>query len=223
MHADKNSVRRIQPLILIVLAAGLVLVGPDWPTRATDLICGASVDQVSVRSRFPDMNACMLEMDDGCFCSVRETWLGAIYYLGLLPFVLIASVWLLSHATARGMGATYAVLGTVLLVPWVAFVLYGLGFSIPRFAQTMAVFWPQQVFFGTVLFGSRGLVVPHAWSYTSMVLFWAVASAIFGAAARRLTSFPLLLVFAGVFVAAMVRVVRLIVPLLGWRLMFEGP
>ena len=56
-----------------------------------------------------------------------------------------------------------------------------------------------------------------------VIIFWATASAIFGAFGRRVKSFGLLLVLAAVFVAAIVVLVRLVVPLVGWRLLFEGP
>jgi hypothetical protein len=123
------------------------------------------------------------------------------------------------------MAAVAVIIGTVLLVPWPIMMLYGVGVSIPRFFQGMAVFWPQFVFFGPSLFraDSPGLVVPHEWSYISMAVFWALASVIFGGLTRRAKSFGLLLVLATAFVAATVVLLRLAIPLFGWRLLFERP
>jgi hypothetical protein len=128
-----------------------------------------------------------------------------------VPLVLISAVWFLNRPTARGMAAVIVVLlGTMLLAP---------------FFQTVAVLWPQLVFFGPSLFraDSPGLVVPHEWSYISMVIFWLMASAIFGVCVRRVKSFGVLLALAAVFVPATVVLVRLVVPLFGWRQIFEGP
>lgn len=218
-------------LLLLAVLLGLVILGPDWPARATELVCGESVERMDVREVLVDMDACTVAMGRAaeagthCFCSVRQTWLAPLYYLGLVPLVSISAVWFWSRPTARGMAAVAVVLGVVLLVPWPIMALYGVGVSIPRFFQSMAVFWPQLVFFGPALFraDSPGLVVPHEWSYISMIIFWAIASAIFGAFGRRVKSFGLLLVLAAVFVTATVVLVRLVVPLLGWRLLFEGP
>jgi hypothetical protein len=220
----------ILSLILVAAALGLVLVGPDWPARTAELVCGESVEQ-SVREVLADMDACTVAMgraaDAGthCFCSVRQTWIGPAFYLGLVPFGFISAVWLWDRPTARGMAAVIVVLGIVLLAPWPMLTLYGLGVRIPKFFQTVAVFGPQLVFFGPSLFraGSRSLVVPHEWSYISMVSFWAVASGIFGVFGRPVKSVGLLLVFAVAFVAATVVLVRLVVPLFGWRLLFEAP
>jgi hypothetical protein len=56
-----------------------------------------------------------------------------------------------------------------------------------------------------------------------MIIFRSVASAIFGAFTRRATSFGLLPVLANRFVTATVVLVHVVVPLFGWRLLFEGP
>ena len=218
-------------LIPVAVLLGLVILGPDWPARATQLVCGESAERMNVREVLVDMDACTVAMgraaDSGthCFCSVRQTWLAPLYYLGLMPLVFISAVWFRSRPTARGMVAVAVVLGTVLLVPWPIMALYGLGVRIPTFFQTMAVFWPQLVFFGPSLFraDSPGLVVPHEWSYMLMIIFWAIASAIFGAFVRRVKSFGLLLMLAAGFVAATVLLVQLVVPFFGWRLLFEVP
>jgi hypothetical protein len=221
----------IRSVILLATVLGLVLLGPDWPAGTTELVCGESVDQISVREVLADMEACTVAMglaaDAGtrCFCSVRQTWIAPAYYLGLVPLVFISAVWFWNGPTARGIAAVAVIIGIVLLAPWPITALYGVGVRIPTFFQTVAVFWPQLMFFGPSLFraDSSVLVVPHEWSYISMIMFWAMASALFGAFTRRAKSFGLLLALAVAFVAATIVLVRLAVPFLGWRLVFEGP
>lgn len=222
----------IRSLILLTALVGLVLVGPEWPARTTELICSESADQMSVREVLADMAACTAVMGragaagTSCFCSVRRSWLPSAYYLGLMPLVLVSAVWFWSRPAARGLAAAAVVLGTVLLlVPWSVMALYPAGASIPTFLQTMAVFWPQRVFFGPSLYraASPGLVVPHAWSYISTLIFWAMACTVFGLFVRRITSSGVLLVLAAAFVAATAALVQVVVPLFGWRLIFEGP
>lgn len=160
-----------------------------------------------------------------CYCSVRQTWHATLYYLVLVPLVVISVVWFWSRPAARGMAAATLVLGAVLLVPWPIIALYRVGVRIPTAFQTMAVFWPQFVFFGPSLFRANrpDLVLPDQWSHSFSIAFWAVAAAIFGVLVRRVRSFPLLMALAALFVAATVILVRLVTPLLGWRLVFEGP
>jgi hypothetical protein len=221
----------IRSLILVAAVAGLVVVGPDWPTKNAELVCGDSVGTMAVREVLADTDACgeatrrAYDAGTHCFCSVRLTWIGPAYYLGLLPLMLIGSVWLWNGPTARGMAAVAVVLAPGLLVPWPVMALYGRGVSIPKFFQVMAVAWPQLAFFGPSLFrsDSPSRVVPHEWSYISMIIFWAIASALFGAFVRRVKSFALLLSLAAAFVVATLLLVWLVVPLFGWRLLFEGP
>jgi hypothetical protein len=65
--------------------------------------------------------------------------------------------------------------------------------------------------------------VPHEWSYISTVVFWVMASALFGVCVRRVKSVGVLLALAAVFVLATAMLVRLVVPLFGWRQIFEWP
>ena len=81
-----------------------------------------------------------------------------LYYLGLVPLVFISAVWFWSRPTARGTAAAAVVLGAVLLVPWPIMALYEVGVRIPTFFQTMAVFWPQLVFFGSTIPQPHGLL-----------------------------------------------------------------
>lgn len=71
--------------------------------------------------------------------------------------------------------------------------------------------------------GRGGYVFPDQWGYAFTLAFWLGGAVVFGLSARRVTSFPILLLLAVAFVASTVYIVRSLVPLLGWELLFEFP
>src|SRR6185436_7606440 len=111
--------RRFSPAISVIAALLLVLLGPDWPERKTDLRCG---DDLEVRRSFQDMDACAREMDQGCACMARQSW--------------IAPLLMRSRGVGRATGIAFGVAAfAAFLLPWPIMLMYFAGLPIPAFFQ----------------------------------------------------------------------------------------
>jgi hypothetical protein len=222
-----GAARPIGSLSLLVATIALVVFGPQWPGRATSLMCGESIETISEKALLPDMETCFAAMSQSCYCQVKENPFAAEYYLALVPITFVAAVWGLSAATARGMAAVVLILATTLLIPGpVVSRMYSAGMRIPVLLQALAIGWPQFVFFGPTMFWpppDSGLVLPQQWAPLLTLAFWLVAACGFGLLARRLRSPVVLLATAGVFVTGTALAARLIAPLFNWHMTIEGP
>ena len=213
------------PLLRSVVAIAAVAMwfglGPEWPGVATELVCYGTAEPARV---FPDINTCAAQPQDGCYCTVQQNRFARLYYLVLAPAVFLGAVWWASPRVARGAASVVGVLWTLLLVPVIVLLAYSAGARIPVLFQSMAVVWPQFVFFGPALYWKAGgPVLPHAWASIVTLLFWLVASGAFGMATRGLRSIGLLLTLAGVFMAAVAMSIRFVLPLAGMRIVLEFP
>jgi hypothetical protein len=227
-----HTLRRISSVALLVATITLIVVGPQWPGRATSLMCGESVETITEKSLLPDMDACAVAMSQAaesgthCFCSVKENRFAPPYYLALVPIVFVAATWIFSAAIARGMAAVVFVLSTTLLIPGpLVFRMYSAGVRIPNLLAMMAIGWPQLVFFGPTIFWAEprsGLVLPHQWALLVTLAFWLVAAFAFGLLARRMSSPAVLLISAVGFVAGTAVAVRVVAPLFNWHMVMES-
>src|SRR6185436_5334968 len=156
--------RRFSPAISVIAALLLVLLGPDWPERKTDLRCG---DDLEVRRSFQDMDACAREMDQGCACMARQSWIAPTWYVILVPGVLIASLLMRSRGVGRATGIAFGVAAfAAFLLPWPIMLMYFAGLPIPAFFQNVVFVWPQRVFFVLYIGGERGgPLLPWRWAY----------------------------------------------------------
>jgi hypothetical protein len=163
------------------------------------------------------MDACMAAMTAECSsCNVPPGWPSALYYLVLLPGAFVAAVWSANRKLARGVAA---VLFLVLVVGGVFPLLLMIPFALPLPGLgEMLVFWPQYVFFGPGLTGSRGPVLPAQHAYLVTLGFWAVLALVFGLLTKGLRSAWLACSLAVVWVAGTTYAIRLIVPFFHWTL-----
>lgn len=228
-----QTARRIGALSLLGAAIALVMFGPQWPGRATSLMCGESVEAITERKLLPDMNACSMAMSEAdesgahCFCSVQDNPFAPAYYLALVPIILVAATWLISAATARGMAAVVIVLATTLLIPGsVVSRMYDAGMRIPNLLASLAIGWPQLIVFGPTIFWKAprsGLVLPQEWALLMTLAFWLAAACGFGLLARRIKWPVVLWVTAIVFITGTALAVRVLAPLVGWQMVMEAP
>src|SRR5688500_13001841 len=114
----------------LALVAALVMIGPDWPSRTTELLCGNDFKVLGV---FADMDTCLGSIAQGCSCSVRENWFAWIYYLLLVPGGFVAAVLMTSRAIGRAVATVLTLVAVVLLLPWPVAMLYGAGVNLPGF------------------------------------------------------------------------------------------
>jgi hypothetical protein len=205
--------KKLMVVLLVLAAAGLLVLGPEWPARASELTC----DDGTVRGPYVDIDACVAAIDDGCrSCSTRERWFAPFVYMLLVPGLLVAAVTVAGKAVARGVVAVWIVLTVVFMIP-VGALFYPPGVRMPLFIQNAVIVWPQLVFFGPTLFpGSLG-------SYAATIGFWFLAAVGFGWLTARLKVRWLLLPIAAGFVIVVVLLVRVTAPLVGLHQSLEFP
>jgi predicted membrane protein len=219
-----NSFSRPGWLILLMAACALLVIGPDWPTRTSDLICKQGAER-RVEATFTDMNACSAHLAAQCYCSVQESRLTSAYYLGFVPSLFLLAIWLASRSTALGVAAVIAVLyGSALLarLPWA---LASTGLRPPNLLLGVTLLWAQLVFFGPNLYSGPGssLVIPEHLAYVFTLAFWAIVAVVFGVVARHMRSSPARLVGSILCVVTVVVLVRLVTPLMNWEILIESP
>jgi hypothetical protein len=110
-------------------------------------------------------------------------------------------------SVVRGVAAVGIVLCTIFLSPVLVALLYGAGLHIPTFLQTVAIIWPQYVFFRPSLYS---------------LAFWAVVALVF-AFVVPVRSFPRLLAVAALCVSLTVIVLLFAAPVFGWKIPIEFP
>jgi hypothetical protein len=144
---------------------------------------------------------------------------------GLVTSVLIGSIWFVSRPVARAAASVLVVLAALLLLPSL---LIWFDADVVRISNRVlgivAIVVPQLLNFAGILYREGGgAVLRHEWAAVVSVSFWLLAAVVFGLLARRVTAPLRLLGLAAAFVVAVVCAVLAIVPLFGWKLVFEGP
>lgn len=151
----------------------------------------------------------------------------AAYYLVLVSSLLVAAIWLLSAATARGMLAVVTIVAATYLIPGpLVFRLHSAGIRIPNLLAMLAIGGPQLVFFGPEMFWvepRHGFVLPPQWALLVTLAFWLVAALAFGWLARRLKSPTFILAAAVAFVVGTALAARTVAPLFNWQILMEFP
>jgi hypothetical protein len=195
------------------IVVALVILGPTWPNKSAELTCDGGRDA----RVFDNMDMCVAVMTAECGCGVPTGWLAMLYYLVVLPGAFVSAVWSASRTVARGVAAVVSV---VLAIIWTLPVYLLIRFPIPlptRITEAL-IFWPQYVFFGPGLTGSRGPVLPEQHAYLITIGFWAVLALLFGLLTKGLRSAWVVFSLALVWVAGTTYAIRLIVPFFNWTL-----
>lgn len=216
--------KRHVAVLLLLAAAGLLILGPELPARTAELTC----DNGTVRGPYVDMDACVAAMDDGCrSCSVRERWFAPFVYL---PFVyllivpgLLVALSAADKTVARGASAVWIVLAVVFMIPFALFYLQGV--RVPLLILNAVLIWPQLVFFGPSLLPASSAAPPllSESAFAATIAFWFVAAVGFGWLTARMKARRLLLPLAAGFVVVVVLLIRVTAPLVGLRQSLEFP
>lgn len=156
------------------------------------------------------------------FGQITDFFLGPI----LLVIAISANAVASRSPQTRPVAAFTTVLLALPLISYAVMFAYGMGLRIPGLFQNAAIVWPQLVFFGSTLWTTppdQGPALPYQWTGVITIVFWAVIAIGFARITRRFTSFLVLVGLSTVIIISTYFLVKVALPLFGWRLLLDFP